>query len=60
MKVFVSTALWRISGPKRDEMHKEQFHNLLLAIYYYDNEIGEDKIGGECSAHENKKCVQEF
>jgi hypothetical protein len=54
--MFENRVLWRIFGPKRDEVtggwrkvHNEELHNLRL-----NDEVKEDNMDRDCSRHAEK------
>jgi hypothetical protein len=58
--VFENRELWRIFGPKRDEvtggwrkLHNEELHNL----YSSPSQVKEDEVDGACSTNGEKRNV---
>ena len=50
LRVFASRLLWRISGPKRDEVTEEGKKSfVLLTKYYSDDQIEKNELNCECS-----------
>jgi hypothetical protein len=66
LRVFDDRVLRRIFGYKRDEVTGEwrRLHNKeLYALYSLPNIIGVIKktgMGGACSTHDGKTCIQGF
>jgi hypothetical protein len=60
LRVFENGVLRRKFGPKRDEvtgrwikLHNEELQKLLLSgRYKYNYQVNDDKMGRECSTHE--------